>query len=84
MDIIFSVISVIFVGILIAVSLTFGFALLGFVLAVGFVTVLLMYLKGVWYRWRFIKNATPPERKDETIIEGDYEVITTEDKKEEP
>ncbi|MFW0777045.1 MAG: hypothetical protein ACN2B6_04935 [Rickettsiales bacterium] len=81
MDIIGSIISIIFIGILVAVAVTFGFALLGFVLAVAFVTLLLVYLKSVWYRWRFVKNARP-EQTDDTVIEADYEVIKTEDKKE--
>ena len=83
MDILFSAVSIIFIAIMIAVAVTFGFALLGFVLAVGLVTILLVYLKGLWHRWRFVQNATYREPKDDTIIEVDYEVIKTEEKKEE-
>jgi membrane protein implicated in regulation of membrane protease activity len=76
METIASILTVIFVGLLVAGALTFGFALLiWFGLFAAIVTALVM-LKHLWYRWRFMQTSGRQET-DVQIIEVDYEDISS-------
>jgi len=76
MDAIGSILTAIFIAILIGVTLTFGFAIIAFILCVALVTTALIFIRQWWYRWRFVKNATKQERSDNKVIEGDYKDIS--------
>lgn len=74
METIASILTVIFVGLLVAGALTFGFALLiWFGLFAAIVTALVM-MKHLWYRWRFMRTNGQQE-PDIQIIEVDYEEV---------
>ena len=74
MDAITSILTVVFVAILLTVALTFGFVLMAFILSVALVTALLMALRGWWYRWRFVRGAT--QREENKVIEVEYRDIS--------
>lgn len=78
MEAIASVLTVIFVGLLVAGALTFGFALLiWFGLFAAVITGLVM-LKHLFYRWRFMQNNEMPPEAEMQIIEVDYEDVSSE------
>ncbi len=79
MDAVTSILTVIFVAILLTVAVTFGFMLLAFILGVALVTAVLIYLREWWYRWRFLRGASRHERQEDKIIEVEYEDITRKD-----
>jgi membrane protein implicated in regulation of membrane protease activity len=81
MDIVLSLFSIIFIAMLLTVAVTFGFAILTFFVAIALVTALLITGREVWRRWRFVRNANQPQERTH-VIEGEYEVITHEEKKE--
>jgi membrane protein implicated in regulation of membrane protease activity len=72
MEIVFNIISFIFVGLIIAAALTIGFSLLLWLMAISVVATLVFILRQYYFRWRFLR-----ENKQTTdIIEGVYtEVI---------
>lgn len=81
MHIIGTILSAIFVALLIGVALTFGLALMGAILIVAFGTALLFYGQQAWLRWRFKQNANDSENSENgvRIIEAEYTEITRKD-----
>ncbi|MCE2926411.1 MAG: hypothetical protein LW823_02015 [Rickettsiales bacterium] len=76
MDIIGTLLSIVFISILIALAVTFGFAMLLFILAVAVVTAVLVLLRNGFTRWRFIKSVSRQEQSSIKVIDGDYKDIT--------
>ena len=78
MHVIGTILSAMFIALLIGVALTFGLALMGAILIVALSTALLFYGKQAWIRWRFKQNATESEN-GVRIIEAEYTEITRKD-----
>lgn len=79
MDFISSVLTGIFIAILVGVTLTFGLALLAWCVFVAVVFAVIVVARDRWRRWRFVRSGTPePEQKAKriTVIEAEYEDIT--------
>jgi|GEM_PF-4566546 len=76
MDILFSAISVIFIALIVAAAVTFGFIILVWVMVAAFVFSLLMYVRTMWRRWRFVHGNAPPKqprsRQAPKIIDAEY------------
>ena len=81
MDIILTVLGVVFVTLLLIAAFTLGSALLMFFLAVAFTTALLIQLREFWRRWRFMRGADVRPR-GQKVIEGDYKDVTPHDMEE--
>ncbi len=78
MHIIGTILSVMFIALLVGIALTFGLALMGAILIVAFVTALIFYGQQAWLRWRFKQNATESEN-GVRIIEAEYTEISRKD-----
>lgn len=81
MEFIGSVITVIFVAIIIGTALTLGGALLLTIIGVSILMMFFFLLRGYFMRWRFVHNAEKRENEAArgehiTIIETDYEDMT--------
>lgn len=82
METIVSFLTIILVVLLVGAALTFGFALLiWFGIFAAMITILMM-LKQLWYRWRFMRTGGAPPEPETKIIEVDYEEISKPDKDE--
>jgi len=79
METVFSILTVIFIAILLTTALTFGFTILVFFLSVALLTAVLIFLRGLWFRWLFLRSASQQERQAINIIETEYTDITDED-----
>ena len=80
MDTVTTIISVFFIGLLIIAAVTFGFALLVFLISVAVVTAMLVYGQQLLLRWNFIRSATRAEQKPPAnspkVIDVEYEDIS--------
>lgn len=82
MDIVFSVLSVVFIGLIVAVAIVFGFVIFAWIMLAAILFAALMYLRSLWFRWVFVhrntphKTRTPPDGP--RVIEGEYRDITDE------
>ncbi len=74
MHIIGTILSALFIALLVGVALTFGLALMGAILIVALAATLLLYGKQLWLRWRFKENASRAEG-GVRIIEAEYTEI---------
>ncbi len=79
MDIISAILGVIFIGILIALAMIFGVAMIIFIMAVAVVTGFLVLVRSVFRRWRFERQVRTSETRSQQVIEGDYQDITGKD-----
>jgi membrane protein implicated in regulation of membrane protease activity len=73
MDFILTVITFIFVALILALAVTVGFWLLMWCIAVGLLFTIIIKLRQQWLRWRFVKNAEPATPD---VIEGVFRDIT--------
>jgi hypothetical protein len=77
MDIIFSVLSAIFIALVLAAAVTFGFIILVWIIAAALALAVLVSLRNLWRRWWFLHNSAPPRpSRRPDVIEGDYKDIT--------
>jgi len=74
MEIIASIFSVIFIGLVLATALTLGMALFLWIIGIGVVMAVLIMLRETWRRWWFVHNASKPEPP--RVIEGEYKDIS--------
>ena len=72
MDFILSILSFVFVGLIVVAALTIGFSLLLWFTAIGVVISLIIIARQYWYRWKFLRN----HQESTKIIEGVYKEIT--------
>ena len=82
MHVIGTILSAIFVALLIGVSLTFGLALMGALILVALGTAAIFYGKQIWLRWRFKQNAMQSENNNNVnvrIIEAEYTEVRRDD-----
>jgi len=75
MELIATVFSVLFIGLILATALTFSVALLIWFIGIAVLITVVVLLRDVFRRWRFIHNASRPD-KPPRIIEGDYKDIS--------
>ncbi len=73
MDFLLSALTVLFVALLLAAAVTFGFVLLVWFLAVAFVIAAGVLIREWWRRWRFVRNA---EQRPPKVIDAEYKDIT--------
>lgn len=79
MDFIFSAVSAVFIGLIIAAALAFGFVILVWVMVFGAAVAIALYLRTLLRRWWFLhNNPTPktPPRRTAKVIEADYVEIS--------
>ena len=80
MYILFSAVSIIFIGLIIAAALTFGFVILLWIFVALMVFTILTFLRDLWRRWWFVHNNAPPKQnppqKAPQIIEAEYTDIS--------
>lgn len=79
MDALGTILTAIFVALIIAAALTFGFTILIFFMCVALLTLVLVGIREFWYRWRFVSRATRQEKETHGVIEADYKDITNEE-----
>jgi hypothetical protein len=77
MDILGTIFLACFIALLIAAAITFGFAIITACLIITAVTTVLILLREIWRRWRFLHDSrdVPPR-----IIDGDYRDISNQHK----
>lgn len=79
METIITILTVVLVAMLVAATLTFGFALLiWFVLFAAIVTFFVM-VRQLWYRWRFLHTSGHDPEPEIKIIEVEYEDLSKKD-----
>jgi len=71
MELLISILTMIFIALVVGTALTFGVALLLWFLAMAALISAYMILRNALRRWRFIRNSAPPN-----VIEGDYRDIS--------
>ena len=71
MEVILSVISFIFVGLIVVAAFTIGFSLLLWFTMLGILISCVFMARQYWLRWKFLRN----NKADTTIIEGTYTEI---------
>jgi hypothetical protein len=76
MEIVFSIITIIFVGIVLGLALTFGLVLIVWLVGLAMIVTAISLLRGQLRRWRFVRNAEYHEKNDVRIIDADYKDIT--------
>lgn len=75
MEFLLSVLSVLFIALILATALTFGFALfIWFAIAAAIVSVM-MVIRELWRRWWFIHHASPPP----DVIDAEYKDISNDE-----
>lgn len=81
MDILFTIVAVVFVGLLIAAVFTFSLALVAIFAGLILAGMGLTLLRNWWRRWSIGReNAMPrARRRDITIIEGQYTQVDRDD-----
>lgn len=77
MEFILSVLSVIFVGLIIFAALTIGLSLLMWFFAIGLVFSLILAAKRWWNRYQFVRHSEASMHQAD-IIEGSYQDVTDE------
>lgn len=77
MEFILSVLSVIFVGLIIFAALTIGLSLLMWFFAIGLVFSLILAIKRWWMRRDFVRRSDASMQHAD-IIEGSYQDVTEE------
>lgn len=78
MEIIGTIISVIFIGLILAFAFTVGFTLILWIIGVSVVLTVLVMLREVWRRWWFVRSH-PIRDEPPRIIEGEYRDISDKD-----
>ena len=74
MEFLSSALFVLFLALMIAAAVTFGFALLVWFVAVAMLLGTAMLLRQWWWRWRFLRSARKQEPPG--VIEGEYKDIS--------
>jgi hypothetical protein len=75
MDFLFSALAVLFVALLVAAAVTFGFVLLVWFVALAVLIGASVFLREWWRRWYFLRHAAPREESSQ-VIEAEYKDIT--------
>lgn len=77
MEIVTAILTVLFAGLVIAATITFGAALFLFILGIAGLVALSILIRGLWYRWRFLRSGSSRSSHTVvTIVEGDYKDIS--------
>jgi len=77
MEFIGSVLSFIFIAIVIGTALAFGFMILVWIMVAGLALTAFFYIREMVRRWLFVRGATPkPPPAHPNVIEGEYKDLT--------
>lgn len=81
MEIILSILAVLFIGLLLATAFTFGLAILVIFSGILIASLAYVLLRDWWRRWRITHGRDRADRANVTIIEAQYTEIHDEDKR---
>ena len=73
MEFLLSLFTVLFVALILATALTFGFALLLWIMVAAAVLTVAIFLRQLFLRWKFVRGATPTPPD---VIEGEWRDIS--------
>ena len=76
MDILLSVLTVMFIALLLGVAVTFGLVLVVWFAGLAVAVAAVVFIRQAWYRWRFLRSGKMPPTD---VIEGEYKDISPKD-----
>jgi hypothetical protein len=74
MEVLFTILTVIFVALILAAALTIGFSLLVWCIITAIAVSMFLMLRERWRRFMFVRRSARPESTK--VIEGEYKDIT--------
>lgn len=80
MEFIVTILTAVFIAMLIGLTITFGFTLLFIIIATSVLAGFFALIVAAWRRWRFVHSQPFPNEKRTEIIEVEYTDITDKEK----